>query len=245
MAGLNFGSHKTPTPPTESNESTTTPPPASAPVEDTSTGERIDEATQPGQVLAVQEVKASAAQVNASAEANRDPSADDVGMDVERAQDEDVVGEGLATQAAADAGAVEQVDDDEIWSSHPMQNFSVGPFHFANSVLRLKSSQFDEFHNLLETMPANDRINIKKISLDRAKDIVNARLPTATKQFDSSVGRAALQQLKSDTPTVGTVPVGFSNQPQRDNNQPVPVQPIVDPEGETGLDQGPHVPEQL
>lgn len=152
------------------------------------------------------------------------------------------VAEDLAIQHAADAGAGNN-DEGTVYSSHPVQNYRVGRFHFQKSLLRLDSQDAAEFDKLLEKLPPTERNRVQKIDVQAAAALVNARIESqATKQFDSSVGADALSRLNKLGPTVGTTELGFENRAQQDMNAPVIPQPVVDKTGETGLDQGAHTP---
>lgn len=155
----------------------------------------------------------------------------------------DSVGDELAAQRAVDRAGVATADSDEtIYTSSPADNFRLGRFKFENGVLRLKGEDLDDFEKLLNDprLPRSDRSMIRKIDMSRVDAIVEARRQ-ATTQFDSSLGREALERLHRESPTVGTVPLGFEARPQQDHNVPVQPTPPVEPAGEeTGRDMGAH-----
>lgn len=151
-------------------------------------------------------------------------------------------GAALAAVDRAGIGGSEGAEDGEtIYSSYPIPNFALGPFQFEQGVLRLKGDRLEQFEKLLndDRLPASDRALIRKLDISRVDAIVEARRAVQG-GFDSSVGRAALERLHQDMPTIGTQDISHAKRPQMDNNVPVMPQPAVDPEGETGLDQGPH-----
>lgn len=159
--------------------------------------------------------------------------------DIEKGLDEG------AAQAAVDragvAGSEGAVEGQTIYSSHPIPNFALGRFKFDNGVLKLDGEDLEEFEKLLndKRLPAADRALIRKLDIGRVDAIVEARRAVQG-GFDSSVGRAALERLHQDMPTVGTQDISHAKLPQMDNNAPVMPTDPVDPEGVTGLDQGPH-----
>lgn len=157
----------------------------------------------------------------------------------------DALSEEMAAQAAVSrAGFTGKQAGERIYSSYPMNNFALGRFRFENGILRLsKQEDIDEFEKLWKhpRLPASDRNLITEINEDRVASIVESRRQ-ATQNFDSSLGREALNRLHQDNPTIGKEDVAHAARPQQDHNVPVtPIEPF-DPEGETGLDQGPHIP---
>jgi hypothetical protein len=162
----------------------------------------------------------------------------------ERAPIDEVLAEASA-QRAVDTGAVSGADDQGgvFYTSHPIQSLNVGGFQFENASLRLEGDQVGEFQELLDKMPLVERSRIRKLDMARVDSIVESRR-NATKDFDSSVGRRALEALHATTPTIGIQDIAHAANPQTDHNVPqVPTTP-VDPEGETGLDLGSHVAEE-
>lgn len=143
---------------------------------------------------------------------------------------------------AADAGVTGAAEGEVIYSSHPIQRFKVGRFVFENSVLRLNEQKDkDDFEQILKALSPRDRLNIRKLSLDKVDELVRQRA-AATRQFDSSVGREAIEALRSDSPTIGREDISHAARPQADHNVPVTPTNPVDQQGTTGVDQGPHNP---
>lgn len=160
---------------------------------------------------------------------NHIPTASDVGIDpnddsdlTDRQKAAAAVTQDTAVQRAVSAGVSGPADNIvKVYSSHPIQNFAIGRFRFEKSVLTLtKQEDADEFEKLLADIPAPDRLMVKELDLQAAETLVKNREQSATKQFDSSVGRQALEQLKAAAPTVGSVPLEFAAT-QGDNNRPI------------------------
>lgn len=158
---------------------------------------------------------------------------------------ESTLAEGAAQSAVDRAGipgSKGTETGEKIYSSYPIPNFALGPFKFENGVLKLKGDRLEQFEALLnnERLPAADRALIRELDISRVDAIVEARRMAVQGGFDSSVGRAALERLHQDMPTIGTLELGFSKRPQADGNVPVVPTESFDSEGTTGLDQGPH-----
>lgn len=174
---------------------------------------------------------------------NELPTLSEIDVDMKQVEKVNATEDALA---AAKTGLGDNVE--VIYSSHPVKNFSVGPFQFERGILKFTGDESegrtaDDFESLLAQMPAVERLNIRKVDQGLAEEMVRNHqlVGGATKNFDSSVGRQALQQLHAESPLVGTEDVAHALLPQQDNNRPVvPTEP-VDPEGKTGLDQGAHI----
>ena len=166
------------------------------------------------------------------------PTAKEVGLDIEGIQKAHAFEDGLL---AAKQGIGES--DESVYSSHPIQSLQLGPYKFVKGVLKLSGNEARDFESFIETLPAVDRAGIRKVDLGIAEQMAkdHAILGGATKQFDSSVGRDALERLHQLTPTVGRQDISHASLPQMDHNIPVvPTLPIEGLEG-TGLDQGAHI----
>lgn len=149
----------------------------------------------------------------------------------------------LAATHAIDAAGVSEADEGEvIYTSHPITSFKLGRFQFENAVLRLTNEKDkSDFKKILEALQPRDRNMVRTISLDRVSEIIAQRQDVlATRQFDSSVGREAMDVLRGAIPTVGREDISHAARPQEDHNVPVVPNAPVDPDGKTGLDQGPH-----
>lgn len=168
-------------------------------------------------------------------------SINDLNIDVDEVQNRDPGPRVFAEVHAADAGIGEQKGDDTdltVYSSHPVQRLHIGAYQFENTILKLKPDQVDEFENLLGQLPPQDRLNVRKIDTKAADQIVQDRLSataSATRAFDSSVGRSALQQLQSKVPVVGTEALESMNEPkiglaEGSGNEPAVVE--TKPQGE-------------
>jgi hypothetical protein len=156
-------------------------------------------------------------------------TADDLGIDVDRVQQD--VQNGVADLETHFGAAYAGVTTDtkgRTYSSHPIQNFAVGAYQFAKGVLTLLDGDaIEEFESLISKLPAPDRLLIKTIDLGKAEEIAKGfTVGGATKAFDSSVGRAALEKLAAGAQTIGTVELGqgtdsLQGQPKPgDNTQP-------------------------
>lgn len=151
------------------------------------------------------------------------------------------VAEELAAQSAANRGGIP--DSQVVYTSHPILNLTVGPFRFENGTLKLpdasidmpQDKQVDSFAALLKTLPLIEQHRIRLLDVGKVDQIVRDRQSIATRQFDSSVGREALERLHANTPTTGTEDLvaagatrGFSEAGQGDENEPTVVNPIGD-----------------
>lgn len=110
------------------------------------------------------------------------------------------------SQAATQGGTM---DAEAVFSSHPIQNFSLGRFQFENTLLRLHSAEdVAEFRKLRDKLPIYEQNVVKEIRSDVVDEIVEQRIASmranVTQNFDSSVGRAAMERLRSQVPAVGT-----------------------------------------
>jgi len=113
-----------------------------------------------------------------------------------------------------------------LYTSHPIQNFGIGPFQFEKGILRFTGDEpdgltHDVFENLLDTMPAVDRNAIRKIDQSAAERLIEEHRMTqggATKQFDSGAERQAIAGV--GVPTVGVEDISHAALPQTDNNNP-------------------------
>lgn len=148
-----------------------------------------------------------------------------------------------AQYAVENSGVSGSEDGVTIYSSHPIQNFKLGRFQFTNSVYRASPEDAAELDKLLDSpkLAPVDKAVVKKLDLNRVDAIVEARRQ-ASKTFDSSMGREALAKLHQDNPTIGVQDIAHAARPQADHNVPLIPNEPVDPEGETGVDQGPHTP---
>lgn len=153
-----------------------------------------------------------------------------------------IIEEAAAQRFADDSQAGAPQEGEVLWSSHPMANLKIGPFQFENAVLRLTGDDIAKFEKLVNDpkFPAATRVNLRKLDPGRVEAIVEAR-KQASRTFDSSLGREALERLHGAMPTIGREDITHRKTPQGDNNQPVLPTPPIDPEGETGVDQGPHI----
>lgn len=110
----------------------------------------------------------------------------------------------LAIQSMA-AGGATIPEGEVVYTSHPIQNLHLGPYQFENATLRLNGDQVGKFEELLDKLPLTERNRIAKIDHSAVNRIVEQR---ATQQFDSSVGRAAMEELARNFPKIGMQPVG-------------------------------------
>jgi hypothetical protein len=151
-------------------------------------------------------------------------TAEDAGVDTNA--NRDPITEAAALFSAADSGVSAEADE-VVYSSHPIQNYQVGPYHFEGTVLKLNREQSAEFDKLLDSMPLTERRNVSKIDSGKVAQIVENRLGGATQQFDSSAGRDALERLRRENPMIGTQaidgPTAHANLPQQDQNTDIPL----------------------
>jgi len=155
-------------------------------------------------------------------------SAKDVGIDVKAAQEDDVIGEVLAEESAATQGGGGD-NGEYLYSSHPIQNLTLGPWSFENTLLKVRAEDHDKFLKMLDNLPPQDRIVIRQLDVQSVNKIVESRLAQATQNIDSSVGRDAMAELRASIPKLGTeaidkdVTLGHVAQSQRDGNEERPV----------------------
>ena len=155
------------------------------------------------------------------------PTAKDLGVNPDANRDS--LSKAFAEQAAAAVG-VSSDSNEVVYSSHPIQQLFVGPYHFEKTILKLTPEQAADFDKLLESMPLTERKNIQKVSVDRVSDIVAARFPNGTQGIDTSAGRAALEALSKSFPKVGTESIeermtAFTTGPL-DGNTEIPMNPF-------------------
>lgn len=82
------------------------------------------------------------------------------------------------------------VNGERVWTCAPIQQLKMGRFQFKKTLLKLSNAKdIEDFEKLLNSQPERERSRVKTISLAVAKKIVEARIPTATKAFDSAAGR--------------------------------------------------------
>ena len=94
------------------------------------------------------------------------------------------------------------------YSCHPMQTYKYGPWEFVRGVMTLRSeADVEAFERDLESLPPQERHQIRKVDVDAATALALQHQQMATQAFDSAAGRAALEQLQANNPTVGTKPV--------------------------------------
>ena len=160
---------------------------------------------------------------------NSDPSAFDLGVG-EKPELEGYQ-QVLAEDSAARHG-VGNVENDTVYSCHPIQNLRVGPFTFEGTVLKLKGAALTAFEKLLKDMPLSEANNIRKIDSERVNAIVDQFKAHASQNFDSSVGRGAMEAMRGQFPLVGTqdVRTAHAAMSQTDQNVevPVPADGVVD-----------------
>jgi len=94
------------------------------------------------------------------------------------------------------------------YTSHPIENFMVGPYKFEKGLLRLEGDEVDAFDKLHASMPPVEQRRVRKLDVAAAEEFVRQRLeaqsPGATQAFDSSIGERA-------KPVVGTGKLEDSN----------------------------------
>lgn len=139
----------------------------------------------------------------------RAQTADEAGIDIAAAQDPNASPENAVADLERNIGAaqagINTKTQGKTYSSHPVQNFAIGPFQFVKGVMTLLEGEaIDAFEELLDALPAPDRLMIKTVDLGKAEEIAaNFLRGGATKQFDSSVGRAAMEKLAQQQQTIG------------------------------------------
>lgn len=110
-----------------------------------------------------------------------------------------------------------------VFSCHPVQRLKIGRFQFEDGVLQLEGDDLKEFEDIIgsKSFPVFERNRIKKLSTSAVDAIVNRfRRDQATKQFDSGVGRDALQKLHQQTPTVGVKDIAKESQERQEAQAP-------------------------
>jgi hypothetical protein len=104
-----------------------------------------------------------------------------------------MAGEIADAVAAADSTLREDVA--ARWSSHPIQRYTVGNYHFEHGLLVLETQkEADEFQAVFDELPIYEKSRLNKIDLSSAEAMVRERIATgggATKAIDSSVGDRA------------------------------------------------------
>lgn len=172
------------------------------------------------------------------------PNTNETNQQAQNEAPADPIADEITAQRVVNAGVTGAEEGETVYSSHPIKRLLIGRFSFEDGVLRLKGDDLAEFEKLLDSLPRGDRASVKKLDMDRVDAIVQQRRAVQG-AFDSGVGREALEKLHAESPTLGREDISHAALPQTDNNQPVPPTIPVDPEGKTGLDQGPHIaPEQ-
>jgi hypothetical protein len=142
-----------------------------------------------------------------------EPTAGDLGIDrqEERSNPIEQVFADRAAAHAIESGAVTTADSSVQFSCHPISNLAIGPYQFTNSLLVLKPEEVAKFEELLDSMPLTESRKVFKVNTDRVDELIKmnqAQRATGTKDFDSSVGRDALQRLQGQFPKVGTERLG-------------------------------------
>lgn len=137
-----------------------------------------------------------------------------------------VLAASVAAQDAANSGLVNESNEGNLYSSHPIANYRVGRFRFERGLLRLNDEDNSDFEKILEKLPATERARVKKLDLAKAEQIVKERLAEgarATKQFDSSTGERAADPMgaRIGTGALGDESEAFANTAQTDMNRPV------------------------
>lgn len=103
--------------------------------------------------------------------------------------------DGEIADAVADADASLREDVAARWTSHPIQRYSVGDYHFVNGLLVLRTQEeADKFQEMYDSLPIYEQTRIQKIDVSAAEAMVRERLATgggATKGIDSSTGDRA------------------------------------------------------
>lgn len=110
--------------------------------------------------------------------------------------------------------ALKQEETPEVktarYSSHPIENYSVGNYVFEKGLLTLTGDEIAVFDKLLETLPPQESNRIKKLDVEAADRIVREMLANqkaaATQVNDSSIGERA-------TPVIGKGKLEDSNPP--------------------------------
>lgn len=108
------------------------------------------------------------------------------------------------SEQAEREGEAADEDDVVIYSSHPMQKFSIGrKWQFENGELRLSRSEAEELDTFLLSKATDDRTRnmVKKIDPQAAEAFLKARKPVATKSIDS------VDPVQQQGTQVGTKPI--------------------------------------
>jgi hypothetical protein len=88
------------------------------------------------------------------------------------------------------------------WTSHPIQRYSVGDYHFANGLLVLATEEdAAEFQAVYDSLPIFEQTRLRKVDLSAAEAIVRERLKNAggaTQGIDSSTGDRAPNKQVGD-----------------------------------------------
>lgn len=132
----------------------------------------------------------------------------------------------IGAQDAANSGLVNESNEGNLYSSHPIANYRIGRFRFEKGLLRLNDEDNKDFEKILEKLPATERARVTKLDLAKAEQIVKERLAEgarATKNFDSSTGERAADPLgaRIGTGALGDESEAFANTAQTDMNRPV------------------------
>lgn len=91
------------------------------------------------------------------------------------------------------------------YTSHPIENFQVGPYVFEKTILTLEAADAAKFEKFLESMPPVEKARVRKIDTSAAESLIaDLRTSSTTRDFDSSVGADALSRLRNIGPTIGT-----------------------------------------
>lgn len=103
--------------------------------------------------------------------------------------------DGEIADAVADADASLREDVAARWTSHPIQRYSVGDYHFVNGLLVLRTQEeADAFQTMYDELPIYEQTRIQKIDVSAAEAMVRERIAAgggATKGIDSSTGDRA------------------------------------------------------
>lgn len=86
------------------------------------------------------------------------------------------------------------------YTSHPAENYRVGPYRFTKGLLVLTGEEeIERFDALLQSLPPADKRRVRKLDVAAAEEFVRKRLenatPAATQAFDSSIGERAVPQF--------------------------------------------------
>jgi len=99
------------------------------------------------------------------------------------------------SDAVAEADATLREDVAARWTSHPIQRYTVGDYHFVDGLLVLRTQEeADAFQAVYDGLPIYEQTRIQKIDVSAAEAMVRERLAAgggATKGIDSSTGDRA------------------------------------------------------